>query len=67
MKKLFLYLRQQDRNELTYWVGLLMLFAGMWLMYSAGTALLTTGAAMAAESVLTSYMAAWLNSKQDGK
>jgi hypothetical protein len=48
-----------DRNELSYWIGLLMLFAGLSLSVSVATALTVTGAVMAAESVLTSYLANW--------
>ncbi len=50
-----------DRNEVTYWVGLAMLFAGLAWGVSAATALVVTGAAMALESVVTSYLATWLS------
>ncbi len=51
-----------DRNEITYWLGLLMLFAGLAIRVSAATALVIVGAAMAAESVITSYLASWIAS-----
>lgn len=54
------FLRTLDRNEIAYWLGLLMCFGGLALGVSVATALTVCGAAMAAESVLTSYLAAWL-------
>ena len=57
------WLRKQDRNELTYWLGLLMLFVGLSLGVSITTALWTVGAAMAIESVTTSYLAMYLSEK----
>ena len=54
------WLRSQDRNDLTYWLGLLMLFAGISLTVSAATALIVVGTLIAGESVLTSYLAAWI-------
>ncbi len=55
------FLRTLDRNEVTYWLGLLLLFAGLALRVSVETALIVVGAALAAESVVTSYLASWLN------
>jgi hypothetical protein len=57
------WLRKQDRNELTYWVGLVMLFIGLSLSVSVATALAVCGGAMALESVLTSYLATWISEK----
>ncbi len=54
------WLQSLDRNELTYWLGLLMLFAGLSMSVSVTTGLIVVGAAMAAESVLTSYLATWM-------
>ena len=57
------WLRKQDRNELTYWVGLAMLFIGLCFSVSVATALAVAGGAMALESVLTSYIATWMSEK----
>lgn len=57
------WLKSQDRNEVTYWIGLLMLFIGMSLRVSVATALVVVGGAMALESVITSYLATWIVSK----
>lgn len=62
--KLLNWFRTQDRNELTYWLGLLMLFAGLSLSVSVATALVVTGAAVAFESVITSYLATWMREKK---
>jgi hypothetical protein len=59
---MYTWFKSLDRNELTYWLGLLMLFAGLSLSVSVATALTVTGAVMAAESVLTSYLATWFTS-----
>lgn len=58
------WLKSLDRNEVTYWVGLAMLFIGLSLRVSVATALIVTGAAMALESVVTSYLATWLGVQQ---
>lgn len=58
------FLKSLDRNEKTYWVGLAMLFVGLSLSVSVATALTVTGAAMALESVATSYLATWLDFQQ---
>lgn len=56
------WLRSLDRNEVAYWLGLLMLFAGLIVGVSVATALIVVGASMAAESVITSYLATWMAS-----
>lgn len=58
------FLQSIDRNEMTYWAGLAMLFIGLSLSVSVATALTVTGAAMALESVATSYLATWLGFQQ---
>lgn len=58
------WLKSLDRIELTYWLGLVMLFIGLSLSVSMATALTVVGAAMAAESVLTSYVATWISEKR---
>jgi len=59
--KLWMYLKSLDPNQKTYWLGLLMLFVGLCISNSAALALAVVGGAMAAESVVTSYLAAWIN------
>ncbi len=54
------WLQSLERNEITYWLGLLMLLAGVSLSVSVATALVVVGASMAVESVLTSYLATWM-------
>jgi uncharacterized membrane protein YqgA involved in biofilm formation len=56
------WLRTQDRNELTYWLGLLILFIGLSMSVSTATALVVVGAVMAVESVITSYLSTWMAS-----
>ena len=58
------FLRNQDRNDLTYWLGLLLLFSGLAWSVSAATALIVIGATMAAESVVTSYIVAMINRRE---
>lgn len=53
------WLKSLEPNEKTYWAGLGLLFAGLGIGVSVATALIVVGAAMAAESVITSYMAIW--------
>lgn len=55
------WLKSLDRNEVTYWLGLLLLFAGLAVRVSVETALIVVGAALAVESVMTSYLATWFN------
>ena len=59
---MIVWLRKQDRNDITYWLGLLLLFAGLAWGVSAATALTVVGALMAGASVLTSYLAPWFRS-----
>jgi len=58
--KLFSFFQSLDRNEVAYWLGLLMLFAGVALHVSMATALMICGGIIVAESVLTSYFLAWV-------
>ena len=57
MKKLFFSL---ERNEVTYWLGLLLLVLGLQLGVSMATALCVVGAVLALESISTSYLATWM-------
>ncbi len=50
-----------DRNEVTYWVGLALLFVGLAIHVSAATALIVIGAVIIVESIITSYLATWLS------
>lgn len=61
MKDWFLSL---DRSERTYWSGLFMLFIGLAWGVSMATAFTVVGAVVAGESVLTSYLAQWIKSKE---
>lgn len=61
------FLRSLDREEITYWVGLAMLFVGLSLRVSVATALTVTGTAMALESVVTSYLATWIGTQSARK
>ena len=67
MKNLFSSLRVRlasiDRNEKTYWLGLVMLFVGLTWSTTVFTALTIVGASIAIESVITSYLAALLVSR----
>lgn len=54
------WLKSLDRNEVTYWLGLLLLFAGLAVRVSVETALIVVGAVLAVESVISSYMATWM-------
>ncbi len=55
------WLKSLEREEVTYWVGLALLFTGLTIRVSVATALIVTGAAMALESVVTSYLATWMS------
>jgi len=55
--------RAQDRTEVTYWMGLLLLGLGLSLSVSIATALIVVGTVMVAESIITSYLEAWLVSR----
>ena len=57
------YLKSLDPNQLTYWLGMVMLFVGLSLSVSVATALIVSGGAIAAEAVITSYLAMWLARK----
>lgn len=57
------WLRSLERNEKTYWLGLLMLFGGLAGSASMFTALTVVGAGMAIESVITSYLAQWIKAR----
>ena len=63
MKRFIDWLRALDRSEQTYWLGLAMLFAGLALGHSIATALTVVGASIALESVLTSYLAQWIKTR----
>lgn len=63
MKRFLAWLRALDRSEQTYWLGLGMLFAGLAWIYSVASALIVVGASIAVESVLTSYLAQWIKTR----
>lgn len=54
------WLKSLDRNEMTYWLGLLLLFAGLALGVSMATGLIVVGAVIVVESVASSYLSTWM-------
>lgn len=58
------WLRTTDRNELTFWLGLLLLFIGLSGSVSVFAALTVVGVLMAGESVITSYIAQWIKARK---
>ena len=60
MRSVINFLKQQDRSELTYWLGLIFLFIGLSVWLSVAIALSVTGAVITLESVVTSYLASWI-------
>ncbi len=61
---LITWLHSVDRNELTYWLGLLLLFIGLAAGVSTATALIVVGAVVTGESIVTSYLAAWIGARK---
>lgn len=57
-------LRTMDQNQRNYWLGLMLLFMGLTGWVSIFMALTVIGAAMVLESTITSYLAAWINSRK---
>lgn len=57
------WLRSLNSNVRNYWLGLGLLFAGLSLTVSVATALVVVGAVLAAESVITSYLAMWFSAR----
>lgn len=55
------WLKAQDRAEITYWLGLLMLFAGLSLSVSVATALIVIGALVVLTSTASSFFITWLS------
>lgn len=64
MKRLWEFLQTTDRNESKFWVGLVLLFIGLGWGVSVTTACAAVGAALTVESMLTSYLAGWINSRK---
>lgn len=60
MRQALQWLRAQDRNDLAFWFGLLMVFSGLAIGVSVATALVWVGGALALEAVITSYLASFL-------
>lgn len=58
---MILWIKSLNRNEVTYWVGLALLFVGLSLRVSVATALIVIGAVITLESVFTSYLATWFS------
>lgn len=64
MKSFFEFSRALDRNELTYWLGLGLLFAGLALGVSAATALSVCGAVIVLTSAASSFFMTWLSARE---
>ncbi len=64
MTKLIGWVRAQDRQDLTFMAGCLLLFLGLSISENIATALSVVGAVLAVESVLTSYVAAWISTRK---
>lgn len=62
MKKWFNGLEVVERN---YWLGLALLFVGLAWGVSIATGLTVVGGVMIVESVITSYLAGWINSRNE--
>ncbi len=60
MRKLITWFSAQDRNERNYWLGLGLLFAGLAVSVSIGTALAVAGGVIVGEAILTSYLAQFI-------
>lgn len=59
-----IWLKSIDRNEITYWLGLLMLFTGLAIRVSVATALIVAGATVLATSVASSFFVTWLSTTE---
>ena len=55
------WLRSIDRNQLAYWFGLLLLFAGIRLKFDLGTALIVLGSVEVVVSVATAFFVTGLS------
>lgn len=60
MTKFLAFVQTLSPHESKYWFGLLLLFVGLSVGVSVATALIVTGAVIACESLLTSYIAGWI-------
>ena len=61
IKAMIASIRSADRTEITYWLGLLMLFAGLSLAVSVATALIVIGALVVLTSTASSFFITWLS------
>ena len=55
------WLQSLDRNEVAYWLGLLMLFVGLAIRVSTATALIVAGGVVVGTSVASSFFTTWLS------
>lgn len=60
MKKWFV---EFDKNLLTYWLALAMIFVGLVLSVSVATALIVCGSILVTVSIANSYVALWFYRK----
>lgn len=58
------WVKSIGRNEVTFWLGLAGVFAGLARSVSVETALLVVGSVLVLESMVTSYLVTWINARQ---
>ena len=56
-------MKKLDANDLIYYAGLAMLFAGLAFTVSVGTALIVVGAVLAGVALTNSYALVWMSRK----
>ena len=56
-------MKKFDENDVIFYAGLGMLFAGLALVVSVGTALVVVGAVLAGVALANSYVRIWMSRK----
>lgn len=67
MKRVFTWLASAERNEKAYWIGLFLMFVGLTWSSTVFVALTVVGTVMIIESIATSYLAGWINSRNENE
>lgn len=62
--RLLVFLRAVDRNDLVFWLGLVLFFAGLSSGVSIETALVWTGGVLIVDGMTSSYLTAWLMTRK---
>ena len=57
------FLRSLDKNEVSYWLGLILLFIGLRQGVSTATALVVVGSILTLVSIITSFFLTWLSAR----